>query len=360
MRLIFNFFIQKLFYRFLWLILNKNTLIYTISFNFFKRNFLIFKKLINFYCSNFSFQLLFSVKFKYSWIYLKNDYNKFYPNFFIFSNFNNFSFIYNSTYFNKYYLLNKKINFKNKFGFFKKIDSIKNFFFLKNYINKNDTIDNYIYNDYSDILLNKINIKNFDLSEKKTFFYKNNRFFLKLLFNKSKKIELYFNKFIKKISKTSSFNFFNFFNFNILNVLINSHFFFNKKDVIFFLDKKYIFLNGSVINFKNKVLKKNDMLSISYNYYFYFIYKNYLNDFYSNQLKYFNFFKKNKKTLLKNEFNFFNKFIFLKNDVSIFIEVDYINMSIIILYTSKFFNSNFNLKILNVFFKRLNNWKYLT
>jgi len=70
--------------------------------------------------------------------------------------------------------------------------------------------------------------------------------------------------------------------------------------------------------------------------------------------KYNNFFKKSTNNL-QNDFIFVNKLIILKNDVPNYLEVDYISMSLILLYKNIYFYNNFDLKLLTVFLKRLNN-----
>lgn len=351
------------FYRFLYKIIYKNVFLFnffinSMDLNIFFKNFKIFKKILNFYSFSLNNKILFSFKFKYSWVFIKNDFNKFYNLSFNFYQFNEFFYKNNfNINFDKFNLLNNYINFKNKFGFFKKINSIKNY-----YINKNNLTRNYNFeSNFNNFKIDRnLNFKNYDFVEKKLFYYLNNRKIFKNIFQKNKKKEYYLNKFFKKIIKNKSKNFINFFEFSIKNILLISNFLLSKKDLNFFIINNYVYLNNNLLSNINYILKKNDIVSIIYNKYYYFLYKNYLNTINFNFIKYSNFLRRNKYDNFKNEFFFLNKFLFFKNDIPNYIEVDYISMSIFLVYNNIFNYNSQELKILNVFLKRLNNWKYLT
>lgn len=118
-------------------------------------------------------------------------------------------------------------------------------------------------------------------------------------------------------------------------------------------------MNNKLLRNADYNLKNNDIVSVIFNKYYYFLYKNYLNTFNFNFIKYNNFLRRNKYGNFKNEFFFLNKFLFFKNDIPSYIEVDYISMSVFLVYNNIFNYSSQELKILNIFLKRLNNWKYL-
>lgn len=123
----------------------------------------------------------------------------------------------------------------------------------------------------------------------------------------------------------------------------------------FFVINNYIYLNNKLLRNADYNLKNNDIVSVIFNKYYYFLYKNYLNTFNFNFIKYNNFLRRNKYGNFKNEFFFLNKFLFFKNDIPSYIEVDYISMSVFLVYNNIFNYSSQELKILNIFLKRLNN-----
>ena len=301
--------------------------------------------------------MLFSFKFKYSWLDTKNDFNKFFFNFS-----ENYKFVeffqtnYNPGIFDneKFHHINSIIKFKHKLGFFKKVHSIKSTFLNKNISFKSNFMDN-SFSKFNNFNAENLTFKNFDFVEKKLFFYKNNRHILKYIFKKRKKREYYINKFIKKISKSNINNFLNSFEFSLLNVLTNSNFFLNRNDIFFFINNNFVYVNNKVVSNSNLVLKKNDFLMLSFNKYYYFLYKNYINNLNFNINKYHSFFKKNSISNFKNEFNFIEKIILIKNDIPSYLEIDYISMSLVLLYSNIQIYNCYDFKILNVFLKRLNN-----
>jgi len=315
----------------------------------------LYKNLLNFYKININLSLLYSYQFKYSWIETKTKYDKFYHtsvNNYHFIEFFQFSDI--NSFFEKHYLIDNYVKCKNKFGFFKKTSSIKNMYLSRYNFFKNNL--DFKFNKY--VNSGNLFFKNFDFVERKLFFYKNNRKVLKNIFKKNKKIEYYMTKFLKKISKINLKNFLNSFEFSIFNILSNSNFFLNKNDVFYFIKNKFVFINNNVITNINYELKKNDVLNVCYNKYYYFLYRKYLNNLNLNINKYSNFFKRTNNKL-ENDFNFVNKLIIIKNDTPNYLEIDYMSMSLILLYKNIFNYNCFDLKLVTVFLKRLNNWKYI-
>jgi hypothetical protein len=143
------------------------------------------------------------------------------------------------------------------------------------------------------------------------------------------------------------------FEFSITNILLNSHFFLNKNDIVFFIKNKYIYVNNKVISDINYEINKNDIINICFNKYYYFLYRKHINSLNLNINKYNNFFKRSNNKL-ENDFNFINKLILIKNDVPSHIEVDYMSMSLILLYKNINSYNNFDLKLLSSFLRRLN------
>lgn len=350
---------MRLIFRFLYKIILKksffiNLLIYKNFINILNlQKIYLYKNILNFYKLNLYLPLLYSYQFKYSWIETKSKYDKFY-----FNNLENYFFIeffqnsYNDTVFEKYHIVDNFIKYKNKFGFFKKINSIKNIYLTKYSFFKSNLDLNISKNIFNDNLV----FKNFDFVERKLFYFKNNRKILKNIFKKNKKIENHMNKFLKKISKTNLLNYLNTFEFSLLNVLLNSGFFLNKNDIFFFIKNKYVYINNKVITNINYEINKGDIINLCYNKYYFFLYRKYLNNLNLNINKYNNFFKRSNNNL-QNDFNFVNKLIIIKNDVPSYMEVDYTTMSLIILYKNTFNYNCFDLKLLTVFLRRLNTWK---
>lgn len=269
-----------------------------------------------------------------------------------FLKFNEFFYFKNQTScFEKIDYLDNLINFKNQFGFFKKIDFLKNFFFSKNDFNKNINFDKEFLN-YDK---KKFFIKNYDFSEKKYIYYNSNRNLLKYFFLKNKKRKHYLNKFFKKFSKLNNINYFDCLEFSLKNILLNSNFFLSIKDINFFLKNGFIYLNNKLAKNINKNIKKNDIISIVFNKYYYFLYKNYLNIFNSIFFNKKMFFRKSLNGNLKKDIIYIEKFYYTKNDIKDYIEVDFTTMSIFLVHKNIYVYSDSHLKIYNIFLKRLNN-----
>jgi len=317
----------------------------------------LYRNILNFYKLNLYLPVLYSYQFKYSWIEARTKYEKFF-----FNNLENYFFVEffpntnSEIFFDKYYLIENYIKFKNKNGLFKKVNSVKNLYLTKYNFFKN--FNNLNLNSIKIVNKDSLFFKNFDFVEKKLSIFKNNRKILKNIFKKNKKIDFYVNKFFKKFSKMNNYNFMNVFEFSISNILLNSQFFLNKNDVFFFIKNKYVYVNNKSIFNINYEVNKGDIVNICFNKYYFFLYRKYINNLNLNVNKYNNFFKKNNNNL-NNDFNFINKLTILKNDVPSYIEVDYMSMSLILLHKNIYNYNCFDLKLLTVFLKRLNSWKYI-
>jgi ribosomal protein S4 len=142
---------------------------------------------------------------------------------------------------------------------------------------------------------NFLNLKRINSQEKDSFFYKSldmrhktyflfykNRNILRTLLNRKLKRQYKFSKFIKNLIKQSAFDFFHIFEYKLVNILVKSNFFFNHRDAEFFIKNNYVLLNGSVISNPNYVLKLHEIVSISFDKYYYLFYRKSLNDSLSN------------------------------------------------------------------------------
>jgi hypothetical protein len=157
----------------------------------------------------------------------------------------------------------------------------------ENDIDKNQ-IKNYYFNNFlridkdADINKNIMNCKNYDMFSKNYFlFYKNRnilRYFLKFKLNRQYK----FNKLVKNLIKKSLFNFIYLFEYRLNNILIKSQFFFNHRDADFFIKNNFVYINGVIINNPNYLIKSFDIISLSYDKYYYFFYRKSLNNISNN------------------------------------------------------------------------------
>ena len=347
---------------------------------FLKFNLIFFNLITNKYKKQLKYCLNFSYQFKYNWSNFENDllrtfnvnYNDFYNL--------EFTQFYNNTFLNinnKLTIISNIIIFKKQSIFFKKTNN-KNLFLLNfldsfkydefNFFNDLNTsllINNgvYFYN-LNLIKFNKnfkkdIDYVNFDYRYKINKYVNSNRHILLSFFKYNLKRQFKKNKFISKLIKLP-FNFFlKNFEFNLLNILLRSSFFFNYRDVLFFLKNDFFFLNGFKLTNINYVFHINDVFMLSFNKYYFFYYKHLINNIYNNNNISNYIFKKNKNNnLKKNPLWLFNTF-FIKEDVPNYIEIDFLTLSLKIIYKPVFFNEyNFMFfKLLNFYQKRLYNWK---
>jgi hypothetical protein len=273
-----------------------------------------YKKQIKF-CLNFSYQ------FKYSWSNFENDllrtfntnYNDFYNLEFtqfynnVFLNINNKTQITNNiVLFKKQSIFFKKTNNKNLF-LLNFLDSFKyDEFNISNDLVSNDLIINdkiYFYNldliKFNQNFKKDIDYVNFDYRYKINKYVSNNRFILLSFFKYNLKRQFKKNKFISKLVKLP-FNFFlKNFEFSILNILLRSSFFFNHRDVFFFLKNNFFFVNGLNLKNINYTFNVNDVFMMSLNKYYFFYYKYIINNIYNNNNISNYIFKKNKNNNLK-------------------------------------------------------------
>ena len=253
-------------------------------------------------------------------------------------------------------LLKKKYNYINSLNpiffknenykiIYKKVDSVKNSYFLKKY-------NNLKFNNFNPNVIDYYNLLNGKKKLKKTIL--NNRNYYKFLnFNNitnSSKLT----KNIKIKSKLKLNTRLLDFEFNIINILINSHLVKSFNDINFLLLNNLIFVNRNYIRKKNLILNLNDLIEITishkfYNYLCYFrsvLEKNIL------KLRLKIWFKvKNKLFLDFNKKIFINRlFKSISNYNLVFfnyLEVDFFSLSIFVI------NKNLNLLNLNLVIKKL-------
>lgn len=296
-------------------------------------------------------------------------------------------------FFNKNFLLNyyyffKYSNLENNNEFFIKQFSIKNI------QNKNNTINNIVKikkktsilkkkNDYNFIILNYVNvlknnfdknyfnfnvyknsfidIKNFDLSRRKKLIIKDNRFLLKKFFELKYFRKKNINKNIIKLSNFNKLDFLYNLEYSLINILMKSDFFLSKNDCLWFLSKGLISVNFVIEKNKNKILKINDIINLSYSNIYFSFYKktffNSLNSIYKINKKLWSIQKNriNNTNLKENYPNWINNYKYFKNEIPLNLEIDFLTLSIYILnYNFKYENiSKYNLKFLNIYLNRL-------
>ena len=277
---------------------------------------------------------------------------------------------------NKNSILNSIVNFKKQSIFFKK--TVKKDLFLLNFldffkyedqmvISNTDYFSNeknIFFHNLNNINLNstfskELDYVSFDYRYKINKYVNDNRNLILSFFKYNLKRKYKKNKFISKLVKLP-FNFFlNTFEFSLSNILLRSSFFFNNRDIIFFLNNGYFFLNGSLLKNFNYVLNLNDVFMLSFSKYYFLYYKYTINNIYNNN-KISNYvFKKNQNNKFeKLPMWLFNTF-FIKEDLPNFLEIDFLTLSLKIVYKPFFYNEyNFMFfKLLNFYQKRLYNWK---
>jgi len=223
--------------------------------------------------------------------------------------------------------------------------------------NKNIHYYNLDYIKVNEKFKKDIDYVNFDYRYKINKYVNSNRTILLSFFKNNLKRKYKKNKFISKLIKLP-FNFFlQNFEFSLYNILLRSSFFFNQRDIFFFLKNNFLFVNGVNIKNVNHIFNTNDILMMSFNKYYFFYYKFVLNNIYNNSNISNYIFKKNKNNnLKKNPLWLFNTF-FVKEDVPNYIEIDFLTLSLKIIYKPFFFNEyNFMFfKLLNFYQKRLYN-----
>lgn len=223
-------------------------------------------------------------------------------------------------------------------------------------------------------LVHDLNIED-DLEDIRTHFFKvrlkntlnNNRKILAFFLKKKIKKNKNFNKFIKNFIKKPLYDFILFFEFSLKNILLRSQFFFNSNDVNFFIKNNLISVNGKIV--RNNFFKVNifDKISVIFDKYYFFYYRNVITNTYINLLKLNNFhhlsnqkqydFNKQQK---KHSPKWAANLIYFREDIPNFLEVDFVLMSFIILYKPEFFELDLNkVKFLNYFQRHLYNWKFI-
>lgn len=348
---------------------------------FLKFNLIFFNLISNKYKKQIKFCLNFSYQFKYSWSNFENDLLRTYDT--NYNDFYNLEFtqFYNNTFLNinnKNNIIDNIVLFKKQSIFFKKtnnkglfllnfLDSFKydEFNQINDVFNEGLVVNNgvYFYNlDFiklNDSLKKEIDYVNFDYRYKINKYVNSNRSILLSFFKYNLKRQFKKNKFISKLVKLP-FNFYlNNFEFSLSNILSRSSFFFNQRDIHFFLKNGFFFVNGLNLKNINYVFNVNDVFTVLFNKYYFFYYKYIINNIYNKNNISNYIFKKNKNNnLKKNPLWLYNTF-FVKEDVPNYMEVDFLILSLKIIYKPFFFNEyNFMFfKLLNFYQKRLYNWK---
>jgi len=252
------------------------------------------------------------------------------------------------------------------------IDDLNLFYDYKNvFFNKFKFINN---NYYKDTILNKkydfediSELKQFDFKLAKWSFFKSNRFILSFFLNKKIKNKKVFNKFIKNLIKKPMYDFILYFEFFLTNICLRSQFFFNENDVRFFIKNKYILVNNSFISNNIISLKINDVVNLVFDKYYFFYYRNVINDINLTLIKLSNYnyltdqkrrdFNKQPK---KHSPKWVSNLIYFREDIPNYLEVDFLSMSLIILYKPLFYELDFSkVKFLSYFQRHLYNWKFI-
>lgn len=266
----------------------------------------------------------------------------------------------------EYTILNK---FNSKRSDF--INKFKDSFFLDNIKPKGSHFYKYLFAKKLYTTADYFTFKNLDFKRKPILIFKKNRVLLRKFLKVKHKRQHSFNKYIKNFIKLDQRSFFFNFDFNVVQILLKSHFFFNKKDCVWFIDNGFVSLNGFVIYNKKKVIKSSDVLNIGGGNSFYFYYNSILNKGINNIYKYkLKLWKINKirsnpeekeKKQIEKYSNWIYNYMYFNDDIPIYLEVDFISMNIIVLnipikpYSLDYYNSKF----LNVYLSRLYNWKFI-
>ena len=278
---------------------------------------------------------------------------------------------------NKKKIINSIVDFKKQSIFFKK--TINKNLFLLNYLEvfkyEDQIINDVVLNDLQfnkEIFfhnLNSINLNSsfnkdidyvsFDYRYKLNKYVNDNRSLILSFFKYNLKRKFKKNKFFSKLTKLP-FNFFLYnFEFSLSNLLLRSSFFFNFRDITFFLNNNYFFVNGSIIKNFNHVFNINDIFMMSFNRYYFFYYKYTINKIYNNNKISNYIFRKNKIGVSHRVPLWLINTSFMKEDLPNFLEIDFLTLSFKIIYKPFFYNECNYLffKLLNFYQKRLYNWK---
>ena len=270
------------------------------------------------------------------------------------------------------------VNFKKQSIFFKK--TINKNLFLLNFLdtfkyedqmivdnsigkvnsnNKEVFVHNLNYVDLNKTFYKDVDYVSFDYRYKLNKYVNDNRSLCLSFFKYNLKRKFKKNKFFSKLVKLP-FNFFlNSFEFSLSNILLRSSFFFNYRDIMFFINNNYFFLNGSLVKNVNQVMNINDIFFLSFNKYYFFHYKYVINNVYNNNKVSNYIFKKNQSNKLDVVPLWLLNTFYVKEDLPNYLEVDFLTLSLKIIYKPFYYNEyNFMFfKLLNFYQKRLYNWK---
>lgn len=268
------------------------------------------------------------------------------------------------------------VNFKKQSIFFKK--TINKNLFLLNFLdtfkyedqmivdnsigkvnsnNKEVFVHNLNYVDLNKTFYKDVDYVSFDYRYKLNKYVNDNRSLCLSFFKYNLKRKFKKNKFFSKLVKLP-FNFFlNSFEFSLSNILLRSSFFFNYRDIMFFINNNYFFLNGSLVKNVNQVMNINDIFFLSFNKYYFFHYKYVINNVYNNNKVSNYIFKKNQSNKLDVVPLWLLNTFYVKEDLPNYLEVDFLTLSLKIIYKPFYYNEyNFMFfKLLNFYQKRLYN-----
>lgn len=175
-------------------------------------------------------------------------------------------------------------------------------------------------------------------------------------------------KYFSQFTNKSPLQIFNMFNHNLFSILFFSNFFCTKKQIDFFIKKKFFYKNGQPIDRYEVVFSFGDRLNVIFTKRYYF-YSTFIFNFFKrklNRLGYFVWkFLRNKfqfkKRQPKNPHKYFEKYVPFLSMYPPFLEIDYKSLTIIWVLPNKNLKAinSFYLKYINYYFFRLYNWKYI-
>lgn len=264
----------------------------------------------------------------------------------------------------------RKNHFKKNF-IYSTITDIKDTEFKRFFVSSNNLqaqfFENFEFFDYTNIDNFFDEPKSFDRKMFKKVFFSDNRKILSYFLKKKIKKNYKFNKLIKNFIKKPFTNFVMFFEFSLKNILLRSNFFFNERDMMFFLRNSYIRVNNRIIKDEFFSLKINDIIQLNFDKFYFFYYRGVIDNinknlgklnkyYYLVDQKKYDYDKQHKFTAPK----WISNLIYFRDDIPNFLELDFLTMTLIILYKPFFFEFNINnIRFLNFYQKRLYNWKFI-
>lgn len=283
-----------------------------------------------------------------------------------------------------------KLNDFNERPFIKKIENILNVTNTDNYYNNilieynednyenvgnvgldninykfENSLNNINFEDESDLEVDED--RQLDLKYKQHTYFLKNRDMLSQRLNISNKNTKKFSKMIRNLIKKPTLTFLNKFELSLISILQRSNFFFNSVDTKFFIKAGFVFVNGLVIKNLMYTTKLNDRINIILDDDYFSYYKESLHNMnilisrYSN----YNFSVNQKKIDLSKQQkthqpSWLKNLFYFREDIPNFLEIDFLTLSISIIYLPNITEyDTLNLRCLNIFQKRLYNWKFV-